>query len=451
MFNIQFDYRFDTNGFFNDPKRRAALEAAADIWEKFIQDDLPNISAGHTVKVTNSREQQESIILNSELDDVLIFVGAFPFTGTKYQFAGGLGYSGTGQGSIFYNRPASVGSIFVNTDFKNWFFDPTPATENDINGADFIGLAVHEIGHAMGLVGKNFEVGGQPFFDGPNSRNVNQGNPIPLDVSTGGHIKSGVGAIMEGGGTYKSRFPSNIDLAILADKGFLVPSLPRFVSQVSKREIATQGNDTIYGTELGDIIDGLGSNDQMFGDDGNDSLNGGNGDDSLYGQLGNDNLNGGLNNDLLSGDQGDDFLKGNEGNDSLYGQLGNDNLNGGMNNDLLAGNEGNDFLNGGKGDDSLYGQLGNDTLNGGKGNDILIGDEGRDTFIFGLGSGLDIIYNFVVSDDTIQVSGNFGLSVDALLRQANRFSTFSEITLGSGNQITVYHNAPLTRANFIIV
>jgi hypothetical protein len=42
-FNIVFDYRFDTSGFFNDPQRRATLEAAAKAWESLIADEFPNV------------------------------------------------------------------------------------------------------------------------------------------------------------------------------------------------------------------------------------------------------------------------------------------------------------------------------------------------------------------------------------------------------------------------
>ena len=37
---IQFDYRYDTNGFFDDPERRELLEFAADHFEERIADTL---------------------------------------------------------------------------------------------------------------------------------------------------------------------------------------------------------------------------------------------------------------------------------------------------------------------------------------------------------------------------------------------------------------------------
>ena len=50
-FNIQFDYRFDTEGFFNDPLRRNTLESSANIWESHISDDFTAIPAGESLSV----------------------------------------------------------------------------------------------------------------------------------------------------------------------------------------------------------------------------------------------------------------------------------------------------------------------------------------------------------------------------------------------------------------
>ncbi|NJK28412.1 MAG: VCBS repeat-containing protein, partial [Coleofasciculaceae cyanobacterium SM2_3_26] len=76
-FNIEFDYRFDTNGFFNDPTRRAALEAAADFWEATIQDEFPDVAAGTTSSVLNpATGRWERVTLTSGVDDLMIFVGA---------------------------------------------------------------------------------------------------------------------------------------------------------------------------------------------------------------------------------------------------------------------------------------------------------------------------------------------------------------------------------------
>ena len=69
---------------------------------------------------------------------------------------------------------------------------------------------------------------------------------------------------------------------------------------------ATEDNDALYGTEAGNVIDGLGGNDQIYGFGSNDTLKGGSGNDTLDGGVGNDTLDGGTGNDYLLGDAGND-------------------------------------------------------------------------------------------------------------------------------------------------
>ena len=78
-------------------------------------------------------------------------------------------------------------------------------------------------------------------------------------------------------------------------------------------------------------------------------------------------------NDTFYGSQQGDYLDGYGGNDTLRGYGGQD---------LLAGNAGNDRLYGGHGDDVLRGAAGADLLVGGTGFDTLAGGTGNDVFIF---------------------------------------------------------------------
>jgi len=152
-FNIEFDYRFDSSGFFNDPARRAALAAAAD-----IQDEFPNVPAGIEFTVDNPSVsgRQERIVLNSEIDDLLIFVGVRPLPGSTLGQAGPDGFDAAG--TVFFNRIDGsdfqpwVGSLTFDPD-ANWFFDSTPNTDGDIpfGQSDFISTALHEIGHILGI------------------------------------------------------------------------------------------------------------------------------------------------------------------------------------------------------------------------------------------------------------------------------------------------------------
>lgn len=119
-------------------------------------------------------------------------------------------------------------------------------------------------------------------------------------------------------------------------------------------------------------------------------------------------------------------LVGGFGDDLIQGSTENDFLNGGFNSSaptfsaFTYENDGSDVLQGGKGDDQLRGGSGNDILDGGgftygenievtgvirdDGADTLIGGSGSDTFAFNtLSTGIDIIEDFEVSIDTIQI------------------------------------------------
>ncbi|MGA1623585.1 MAG: hypothetical protein ACO36E_12800, partial [Synechocystis sp.] len=73
-FDIVFDYRFDTDGYFT-LERRTTLEAAADIWESLIQEDFPDLIAGYDANVRNPQTGVEVDLILPEIDDLLIFVG----------------------------------------------------------------------------------------------------------------------------------------------------------------------------------------------------------------------------------------------------------------------------------------------------------------------------------------------------------------------------------------
>jgi len=68
----------------------------------------------------------------------------------------------------------------------------------------------------------------------------------------------------------------------------------------------TAGNDTLLGTNAGDLIRGGAGDDLLNGRGGNDTLRGNWGNDSLIGGLGDDILFGGLGNDVLTGGNGSD-------------------------------------------------------------------------------------------------------------------------------------------------
>ncbi|NEO36602.1 MAG: matrixin family metalloprotease [Moorea sp. SIOASIH] len=223
--------------------------------------------------------------------------------------------------------------------------------------------------------------------------------------------------------------------------------------------IGGSGNDTIYGNNVANVLQGGSGNDSLSGGSGNDFLSGGSGNDSLSGGTGSDRLYGGTGNDNLYGSSGNDILSGSSGNDTLSGSSGNDYLDGGTGSDRMYGGSGNDryvvdtigdrvieyanqgidtvytsityqlgahlenltltgtsSLNGygndfnnvingnsasnyiwsGRGHDTLNGGAGDDILYGGTGNDVLSGGTGADKFFFNITTeGIDYITDFV--------------------------------------------------------
>lgn len=142
----------------------------------------------------------------------------------------------------------------------------------------------------------------------------------------------------------------------------------------------TEGNDTWFGTAAGDTVALLG---------GNDYADGQGGDDVLYGNQGSDTLLGGTGGDTIFGGQGADTVSGGDGIDALYGNMANDSILGDAGNDSIFGGQGDDLILGGDGDDMIWGNLGNDTMYGdatttagSAGWDTLNGGDGTDTAVF---------------------------------------------------------------------
>ncbi|HEY9643060.1 MAG TPA: hypothetical protein V6C57_21400 [Coleofasciculaceae cyanobacterium] len=106
-------------------------------------------------------------------------------------------------------------------------------------------------------------------------------------------------------------------------------------------------------------------------------------------------------NDLNNTTQGFD-----NANDVINGQGGDDCLSGLSGDDLLRGGTGNDQLWGGAGEDVLVGDQGDDLLVGGLGADTLVGGEGCDRFLLTPGEGTDVIQDFQIGKDRLQLAGN---------------------------------------------
>ncbi len=113
-----------------------------------------------------------------------------------------------------------------------------------------------------------------------------------------------------------------------------------------------------------------------------------------------------------------------------------DRLEGGNGNDTLNGNAGNDTLLGGAGMDILNGGAGNDLLVGDPGNDILNGGTGNDTYLFAIGSGVDIITDYdttVGNSDVVKFNNVASTALTALERKGDDLV----LKYGTADQISV--------------
>lgn len=423
--NIQFDYSLDTNGFFDDPSRRLVLEEAARIWSSYIEDDFEAVPAGISFSVTNPSDPQSqvSITTATEIDDILIFVGAddlggFRSEGGSFVITGGNAGPGgfDAEGDILRSRIYTDFRGEATTDFEPWVGSITFNSNADAvystdpngpapNTIDLLSTALHEIGHVLGF-GTSGPFDGQIVAgrsSGLNALAANSDAPIPLEVD-GVHIADGFASdttvmdpVIPLG---ERRLPTAFDLAILADIGYEIAGTTKVGS---RPDITTPGDDvTVFGTVMADTIDGLAGNDQIQGNAGGDTLSGGAGSDTLFGQSGDDDLRGGADGDFL------------------------------------------------------YGNEGSDTLEGGGGNDQLFGGDGVDTFRYRGSIGQDLITDFDYATEVLEISTAFGFATvdDVLAQQSRPFSNASRLLLADGEWVTIFDSpsgTTLTAANIALV
>ncbi|MDJ0556817.1 MAG: hypothetical protein QNJ68_20705 [Microcoleaceae cyanobacterium MO_207.B10] len=141
-------------------------------------------------------------------------------------------------------------------------------------------------------------------------------------------------------------------------------------------------------------------------------------------------------------------IQGTEGDDDLIGTAENDGIFGDAGNDILTGEAGNDIINGGDG---------SDILTGGPGIDRLRGGEGEDTFVFNSGSEIDVIGNFIVGEDIIQLSSDLGLTAEQAVSQATTIelpfmdNRFLSILNQGDDTLIIRHEGELTSDSFQIL
>ncbi len=244
---LQFDYSFDTNHFFDDPTRRAALERAGQEFASRITTTLgaitPDVAAGNTWQATfydPSRSGTLAQVDNRFISEgtLLVFVGGLDLNSAEAGTGGPGGYTVSGstswQNSVVTRGHVGFstwgGSISFDAD-QNWYFG-ADAASLPAGQIDFETVVAHELGHVLGF-GTSPEFAtyiGNGFFSGPTSVAV-YGGPVPLHTDSA-HWKQEV----EVAGNTVSMHPqlvpnqrvlfTDLDYAALRDIGWDVTGVP---------------------------------------------------------------------------------------------------------------------------------------------------------------------------------------------------------------------------------
>ncbi len=167
---IEIRYDYDTNGFFDNPQAKAALEAVADFYEPLLHDSLAEINAaswpGYSweARITHPGNGTTNFAIPNLVvpaDTIIIFAGARAISSAGVGGYGGWSASGNQAWFDLIKARGEAGALAATpTDFGPWggqiCFDTGRTwnfsmTDPSASGSKFIPVALHEVGHALGL------------------------------------------------------------------------------------------------------------------------------------------------------------------------------------------------------------------------------------------------------------------------------------------------------------
>jgi len=259
--NIEFDYSFDTNNFFNTQARKDTLNAAGSFFGGIIQDDLTAINSGGTnhfnAVFSNPADGSDTIITDFSVgaDTLIVYTGGRMLSGNTLGVGGPGGFSASGTTEFFDNAvtrgetPDTSGVQGASaTDFApwggsitfdigaNWYFDQDVSSNGDAIDNDFFSIALHELGHVLGIgLADSWDklVSGADFTGAASSGVFSGDVPLSGDLS---HWANGTTRLFNGVPQEAAMDPSiqlgarkmftDLDLAGLTDVGWEVTGVP---------------------------------------------------------------------------------------------------------------------------------------------------------------------------------------------------------------------------------
>jgi len=253
--NIEFRYDFDTNNFFDTQAKKDVLSAAGSFFGNLIQDDLTAITSGgvnhFNVNFFNPADiSSTSITINdfSVAADTLVVYAGGSALGGSLGLGGPGGFGAGGTQTFIDGLDRGETGVASNTDFApwggaitfntatNWYFDPDVSTDADVINNDFYSVALHELGHLLGLgtsASWDSMVSGTDFI-GTESSSV-FGGAVPLDGDLS-HWANGTLGLADGVSQETAMDPSilvgsrkvftDLDIAALKDVGWEVSAVP---------------------------------------------------------------------------------------------------------------------------------------------------------------------------------------------------------------------------------
>lgn len=259
--NINFDYTYDTLGFFTTQAKNV-LNSAGAFFEALLTDDLTAITSSGSNSFDadfNRPDTGAGTTINSfsvVADTLTVFAGGRSLGGSTLGIGGpgGFGVSGTSafvtnavtrgetpttsgvQGTTATDFAPWGGSITFDTGGTSWYFDPDTSTTEPFAGNDFFSVALHELGHLLGFgtadSWANLVSGSD--FTGAASTGVFGGN-VPLETDTV-HWENGTTGLVNGVSQEAAMDPSilvgsrkeftDLDLAAMTDVGWEVQAIP---------------------------------------------------------------------------------------------------------------------------------------------------------------------------------------------------------------------------------